>query len=99
MIGLFAAIAGCSEDPRSGIIGSWEGISLNQDFRFYQDGRAELIDRKHGIYRGTCTVSDEDLMTCNFERFAHPVVRTVRVRGDELVLANKNGQPEKYRRR
>ncbi len=99
IITLVALVAGCGEDPEIAIVGSWAGISLKQDFRFYPDGRAELLDKKHGTYRGTCTFDFEDVMTCNFERFAYPVVRRVRVRGNKLILSNSNVQDEEYRRK
>ncbi len=99
ILSLVVMIAGCSEDPRTGIIGSWEGISLKQDFRFYADGRAELLDRKHGAYRGRCSFLESGEMSCRFERFAYPVVRSVRVRGNKLILTNSNGQDEEYRRK
>ncbi|MDX1527721.1 MAG: hypothetical protein R3337_03775 [Gammaproteobacteria bacterium] len=96
---LVVLVVGCSEDPESAVIGSWEGISLKQDFRFYPDGRAELMDPKHGTYRGNCRFVDSGEMSCRFERFAYPVVRRVRVRGNKLILTNSNGQDEEYRRR
>lgn len=34
---------GCSEDPKTAIIGSWEGISLKQDFHFYSVVKQNLL--------------------------------------------------------
>lgn len=92
------AVTGCSEDPKTAIIGSWEGVTMPQDFEFYADGQAELIDRKHGTYEGNCSISDGDQLTCHFDRFAYPVKRTVRISGNRLYMSNRNGQEEIYQR-
>ena len=93
------ALTGCSEDPKSAIIGNWEGISLKQDLHFFKNGRAQILDRKHGTYEGTCKFFDNDQLSCNFDRFAYPVIRSVDISGDKLYLTNKNGQEEIYRRK
>ena len=99
MIGVLAlTTTGCSDDPRTAIVGSWRGETLAQDMQFFSDGRALLDDRKHGKYDGTCQVTDGNQLTCHFGGFSLPVVRTVHVRGDELVLTTNGGREEVFRR-
>jgi hypothetical protein len=78
----------------------WKGESLKQDIQFFQDGRVELMDKSYGVYKGSYTIKDENTLTCEFERFfKKPVVRIVQISGDKLVLTNKSGYEEVYRRR
>ena len=44
-------------------------------------------------------VSDADEITCQFDRFKFPVIRSVKVSGTKLFLSNKNGQEEIYHRK
>ena len=92
-------LSACNDDPQTAIIGKWEGVSVPQDFHYYQGGQAELIDRKHGNYDGNCHFSDTDELTCHFDRFNFPVIRKVKVSGTKLSLSNKNGQEEIYHRK
>ena len=89
---------GCGEEPKTAIIGSWQGVSLQQDITFLTDGSAQLTDRKHGVYEGHCFINNGDQLSCKFDRFSFPVERTVKISGDKLHLINKSGQEEVYRR-
>ena len=88
-------ITACTQNFETAIIGSWEGVSLKQNFHFYENGNVELNDLKHGVYRGSYKITG-DTLECKFERFAFPVVRTVRIKGDKLILIDKNGIEEIY---
>lgn len=92
-------MSACSSDIETELIGNWEGVSLQQNFTFYQDGRVELHDLKHGIYQGIYRISENDLLTCEFEGFSRPVVRTLEIDGDTLILHNPKSTDEKYRRK
>lgn len=89
-------ITACTQNIETGIIGLWEGVSLKQNFHFYENGEVELTDLKHGVYRGVYKITDEGSLECEFEGFAFPVVRTIRIRGDKLILTDKNGIEEIY---
>ena len=89
---------GCGEDPETAIIGSWHGVSLQQDIEFLANGSAQLTDRKHGAYEGRCLIRNGDQLSCQFDRFSFPVERTVKISGDKLYLINKKGQEEVYQR-
>jgi len=95
---LLLAITACSGDAKTEIVGQWEGISLAQDFTFHADGRVEMRDRKHGTYQGLYRISDKNVLTCEFEGFRRPVVRTVEISGDTLTLINPKSVDEEYRR-
>lgn len=79
---LVVLVVGCGEDPEGAIINSWEGASLEQDYRFYPDGRAELMNRDHRTCRGICSFSNPGEMNCRLERLADLVVRSVRARSN-----------------
>jgi hypothetical protein len=89
----------CSDDIETELIGHWEGVSLQQNFTFYQDGRVKLQDLKHGTYQGRYHISENDLLTCEFEQFSRPVIRTIEISGDTLILHNPKSTDEKYRRK
>jgi len=95
---LLLVITACSGDAKTEILGQWEGISLQQDFTFHADGRVEMRDRKHGTYQGIYRISDQDVLTCEFEGFSRPVVRTLEISGDRLTLINPKSVDEEYRR-
>lgn len=89
-------ITACTQNVEIEIIGFWEGVSLKQNFHFYENSEVELNDLKHGVYRGVYKITDGDTLECEFEGFAFPVVRTVRIKGDKLILTDKNGIEEIY---
>jgi len=95
---LLFAITACSGDVKTEILGQWQGLTLQQDFTFYTDGRVEMRDRKHGTYQGVYHISDDKVLTCEFEGFGRPVVRTVEISGDTLTLINPKSVDEEYRR-
>lgn len=92
-------LTACSKDIKTEIIGLWEGVSLKQNIRFYEDGRVELKDLKHGLYRGRYKLTEGNTLNCEFDRFAHPVVRIVKIRSDKLILTAKSGREEIYRKK
>lgn len=91
-------LAACSEDPATAIIGEWKGETLKQDFHFYSDGRTVLTDHKLGRHEGICFVHENRLL-CEFQRFAYPVERTVKISGNKMVMTNKSGNEEIYKRK
>ena len=94
---LVLLLLACSQDLAPELLGSWQGESLQQNFTFYADGRVELQDLKYSTYNGTYQLTGKSL-ECRFDNFASPVVREVKISGDKLVLIDKNGRQEVYRR-
>lgn len=96
---LLLSIAACGGDVGKELIGQWQGISLQQDFTFHQDGRVELRDHKHGTYQGVYRITDGNRLTCEFEGFSRHIVRTISISGDTLILGNPKSTDEEYRRK
>ncbi|OOZ37842.1 hypothetical protein [Solemya velesiana gill symbiont] len=97
---LALALTGCSSEVTfDDLAGGWTGRTLKQDFEFGYDGQTLMRDHKHGLYKGQCTVSGGNQLTCNFERFSRPVVREIRLPGDELIMTDPNGHDEIYVRK
>lgn len=86
----------CSQNIETEIIGSWKCTTPKQNIRFYQDGQVELNGLNHGVYKGIYEITDGNSLKCNFDCFANPVVRTVRIRGEKLILTDKNATEEIY---
>jgi hypothetical protein len=100
MLVLVSCTADVSKDVSKDIVGYWKGDTLKQDIGFTAEGRVEIVDRKYSTYHGTYTITDENILTCNIEHsiFTRPVVRTVTIKGDKLILKEK-GREEVYHRR
>jgi hypothetical protein len=100
ILAFMITLTACSTDVKTEIIGMWKGESLKQDLQFHQDGRVVLTDRQSGLYQGSYTITRNNLLTCEFEHilFTKPVVRTVKISGDKLVLKKKSGYREIYQR-
>jgi hypothetical protein len=97
---LVVILASCSADVPKEIVGYWKGDTLKQDMNFTEDGRVEIVDHKYSTYRGTYTITDGNVLTCNIDHnmFRKPVVRTVKIKGDKLILI-ENKREEVYNRR
>ncbi|MDH3217015.1 MAG: DUF5640 domain-containing protein [Candidatus Krumholzibacteria bacterium] len=95
---LAVVLSACSSEVEPTIVGAWKGETIQQDFRFYDDGRIELNDRDNSQYRGTYTITEGNVMTCQFESsiFTSPVVRTVEIKGEKLILTDNRGTEEIY---
>jgi hypothetical protein len=93
------ALTACTTDVNTAIVGMWKGESLKQDIQFFQDGRIKLMDKKIGVYTGSYTITDGNNLRCEFDRlFLDPVERTVKIKGNKLVLITKSGYEEVYHR-
>jgi len=90
----------CSGSVQEDIIGYWEGDTLKQDMSFTADGQVEIIDLKYSTYTGTYIITDGNVLTCDIDHpiFRDPVVRTIKIKGDKLILMEKS-RKEIYRRR
>ena len=95
VFGVSLLLMACSQDLSQEILGSWQGNK--QDLVFYADGRVELDDHKYSNYSGTYLL-DGKTLECNFDTFAYPVEREVKLSGDKLYLIDKNGIKEVYTR-
>jgi hypothetical protein len=91
-------LASCSPDIETGIVGEWTGKIINQDIVFYEDGQVDLNDRKYGTFEGDYTITDGNTLTCTFESaiFTEPLIYTVKIKGDKLILKRPNGREEVY---
>ena len=95
-------LAGCGggTDVKTGIVGEWKGETVKQDFQFFSDGRVELNDLQHSMYKGTWEIAGSTL-TCTFESpiFTEPVVMNAEIKGDKLILTADSGRKEEYNRK
>jgi hypothetical protein len=56
----------------------------------------ELVDRPSDAYNGLFRITNGHTLACEFERFAYPVVRSVKLRGDQLLFIDQNANQEVY---
>ncbi|WP_303721509.1 hypothetical protein [Malonomonas rubra] len=77
------------------LLGFWQGEK--QDLVLYADGRVEMNDHKYSSYSGSYRLNGKT-QECDFDNFAYPVAREVKLSGDKLYLIDKNGIKEVYTR-
>ena len=100
-LALLISLSACTVDIPKTIIGYWEGETVKQDLSFSSDNRIQIIDHKHSTYTGSYTISEGNLLTCNMDQmlFRGPMVRRVEIKGNKLILTEKNRREVYHRRK
>jgi hypothetical protein len=98
---LAVLLVSCSADVPTEIVGYWEGEVIAQDLKFTADGRVEIVDHKYSTYGGTYRISEDNVLTCDIDHniFDEPLVYTVRIKGDKLILKEGNREDVYHRRK
>jgi hypothetical protein len=94
-------VASCSADVPTEIVGYWKGEVIAQDLNFTADGRVEIVDHKFSTYRGTYRITEGNVLTCDIDHniFDEPLVYTVKLKGDTMILTEGNREEVYHRRK
>ncbi len=90
------ALAGCSSNVETEIVGEWQGITPKQDLVFHGDGQIEMKSPRHSTYKGVYSISDGNKLKCEFLGLSKPVESTAKIRGNKLTLIHSGGREEVY---
>ena len=97
---LLVVAASCSVEPARKILGSWKGITGEEQLSFYPDGNVVLTNRAVSI-AGTYQVTRQGSLKLNLQFlqfFRASETRTVKFQRDNMILIDEKGKAEEYRR-